>query len=539
MLGHSVTDSQVLYIKKFIRAPSASVVYTSMSCFTTLTRLAYYHGQPEEFIGPRFIILSLKGSIILISLDFFLQREGKLEILLNYKDALTRMLLDFVDIFNMVEILSANECFGVGSFVSEESFIENAIQVFCTISFIIVWVALDINPLEDEDEPEDGDHHSAEQQQSPRTSMDKLYSGITAFSGLCQNLPFFVIRIVVWAQYNLYSLGFLVKNFIVIVLLLRYVEKEIFFKVEGKIKLFSWLSSRSFHGLVTLTGSNLRHQDQVDIICPVFIWLTSYFGYIPNSTMKPVDQDIMMADLWRYLSFCFWYRRLVKFLLHFSTCQCELQRICYKTRHGALRTGQVEKSLRQSKTKELSELVKTANVNIQEALTLIITVKKIKRVQDSVFVDSMFICLNQICGYTDLSLEVNDACTSLNERITTQWGDIGFQGKDPQTDFRGMGVLALDNLLFFASKHTAAARKVLSQSHHPHFWFSYAIAGINITSLALQFLNKGILRSHFYNCKQGRPTVVEFHQVYCYLFFEFSAFWISEEPESVMEFKPS
>ena len=198
-----------------------------MTCFTILTRLAYYHGQPEEFIGPRFIILSLKGSIILIFLDFFLQREGKLEILLNYKDALTRMLLDFVDIFDMVELLSANECFGVGSFVSEESSIEIAIQTFCTFSFMIVWVALDIIPLEDEDEPEDGAHHSAEQQQSPRTPMDKLYSEITAFSGLYQNLPFFVIRIVVWAQYNLYSLGFLVKNFIVIVLLIAICRKHI------------------------------------------------------------------------------------------------------------------------------------------------------------------------------------------------------------------------------------------------------------------------------------------------------------------------
>ena len=59
---------------------------------------------------------------------------------------------------------------------------------------------------------------------------------------------------------------------------------------------------------------------------------------------KPAD-DITMADFWRYLSFCFWYRRLVKFLLHFSTGQCELQRICYKTRHGALRTGQVGKAV--------------------------------------------------------------------------------------------------------------------------------------------------------------------------------------------------
>ena len=50
-----------------------------------------------------------------------------------------------------------------------------------------------------------------------------------------------------------------------------------------------------------------------------------------------------MADFWEYLSFFFWYRRLVKLLLHLSTGQCELQRICYKRRCGAPRTAQVGK----------------------------------------------------------------------------------------------------------------------------------------------------------------------------------------------------
>lgn len=36
----------------------------------------------------------------------------------------------------------------------------------------------------------------------------------------------------------------------------------------------------------------------------------------------------------------------------------------------------------------------------------------------------------------------------LESRITKQWGDIGFQGEDPKTDFRGMGMLGLINLLW-------------------------------------------------------------------------------------------
>ena len=76
--------------------PSLGVVFNLMFCFKALTRQAYYHRQPDEFIGARFIIVSLQASIILILLDFFLERVRKQENLLDYKDALTRILLDFV-----------------------------------------------------------------------------------------------------------------------------------------------------------------------------------------------------------------------------------------------------------------------------------------------------------------------------------------------------------------------------------------------------------------------------------------------------------
>ena len=35
----------------------------------------------------------------------------------------------------------------------------------------------------------------------------------------------------------------------------------------------------------------------------------------------------------------------------------------------------------------------------------------------------------------------------LPARKTKQWQTIGFQGEDPKTDFRGMGILGLENLL--------------------------------------------------------------------------------------------
>ena len=197
--------------------PSYGVVVNLMACFTVLTRQAYYRRQPDEFIGPRFIILSLQASIILILLDFVLQRVRKRDSLLDCKDALTRMLLDFVDIFNMVEILSVNVCVGVGSYVSVESSTEKAIQFFCTMSFMLLLNGQNTVQvmLQDEGEP-----------QSSRTFGDILYSRITKFSCLYQNLPFLIIRIVVWAQYQLYSFGFLVKNLTVIVLSIAILVKN-------------------------------------------------------------------------------------------------------------------------------------------------------------------------------------------------------------------------------------------------------------------------------------------------------------------------
>ena len=39
----------------------------------------------------------------------------------------------------------------------------------------------------------------------------------------------------------------------------------------------------------------------------------------------------------------------------------------------------------------------------------------------------------------------------LRSRITRQWTEIGFQGRNPVTDFRGMGFLGLQNLLWVDS----------------------------------------------------------------------------------------
>lgn len=116
--------------------------------------------------------------------------------------------------------------------------------------------------------------------------------------------------------------------------------------------------------------------------------------------------------------------------------------------------------------------------------------------------------------------------------ISKQWTDIGFQGSDPGTDFRGMGLLSLENLVFFATVFTDHARNILSHSLHPtygqvlilkdsllydHFCYSYpfAVVGINITHLALNLVKAGYLKTHLFNLKSKIYEVEDFHKIYC------------------------
>lgn len=45
------------------------------------------------------------------------------------------------------------------------------------------------------------------------------------------------------------------------------------------------------------------------------------------------------------------------------------------------------------------------------------------------------------------ALKSDERLESDNKLITKQWIDIGFQSSDPSTDFRGMGMLGLTNLV--------------------------------------------------------------------------------------------
>lgn len=97
-------------------------------------------------------------------------------------------------------------------------------------------------------------------------------------------------------------------------------------------------------------------------------------------------------------------------------------------------------------------------------------------------------------------------------------------------------MLGLDNLVYFAEEYNGAARHVLQHSLHPQHGYTFAIVGINLTSMAYKLMQNGTAKSHMYNLKAQHLSLKHFHRLYCYLFYEFDKFWMQSKPTSLMDF---
>ncbi|XP_042507948.1 ELMO domain-containing protein A-like isoform X3 [Macadamia integrifolia] len=78
----------------------------------------------------------------------------------------------------------------------------------------------------------------------------------------------------------------------------------------------------------------------------------------------------------------------------------------------------------------------------------------------------------------------------LHGLISEQWKEMGWQGKDPSTDFRGGGFISLENLLFFARNYPKSFQNLLQkQEGDRSMWeYPFAVAGVNITFMLIQML---------------------------------------------------
>jgi len=176
--------------------------------------------------------------------------------------------------------------------------------------------------------------------------------------------------------------------------------------------------------------------------------------------------------------------------------------------------------------------------------------------------------------------------TELESRISDNWKIIGFQGKDPSTDFRATGMLGLENLLYFAENHPRVAKETLTQSwggkyinekemSMPPFqpgpenaaWYPWATVSISMTQFAVELARTRQLQRLYYEAAgkcavlnmqyanssgtpmqafeteqdwqkdQMRIVRTVFQELFCHLMVSFHKKWINSQPlPSVMDF---
>lgn len=138
------------------------------------------------------------------------------------------------------------------------------------------------------------------------------------------------------------------------------------------------------------------------------------------------------------------------------------------------------------------------------------------------------------------------------------WGDVGFQGDDPSTDFRGMGLLGLHQLTYFASCYPTQAHEILRSSNHPRRYYPFAATGINITNFVWELLNEFHLQAKLFEVLENNRLnyavewnedgsnaetnqlisigVTSIHDIYCEVYIEFNRVWVEKDPQDIMEF---
>ena len=115
-----------------------------------------------------------------------------------------------------------------------------------------------------------------------------------------------------------------------------------------------------------------------------------------------------------------------------------------------------------------------------------------------------------------------------------KWQELGFQGTDPSTDFRGMGLLGLDQLVNYSKLAPKSAHNLWQQSKLGSAWFTFATVGINITALLYGLLVSRSADEYFYT--QSTNHTQSFDQAYQMIFEKFGQYWIIEEAQDVMDF---
>ncbi|XP_075254152.1 ELMO domain-containing protein 2-like [Convolutriloba macropyga] len=268
---------------------------------------------------------------------------------------------------------------------------------------------------------------------------------------------------------------------------------------------------------------------------------------------------------------------LVKWVVHILTGKCGIERVLESKTVQGERLLALERQILFSKTsiknivddftRKTSKSVQTLTGlgGTRELFSVQDSVKRIRAVKVFAFAANktkLDKSMTYICGYRNLIRTAEDlrvtkfdenngshvlmleqlwSCLKLDDadfkRKGEHWKTLGFQGDDPVTDLRGMGMLGLSNLVYFATNHPESAKQLLIRSHNPTIGCSVAITGIDLTNLCYQFLLFGTLKYVFYY-QEGDITcdLATYQETFAKVFQCFDSFWIESKPESIMDY---
>lgn len=141
--------------------------------------------------------------------------------------------------------------------------------------------------------------------------------------------------------------------------------------------------------------------------------------------------------------------------------------------------------------------------------------------------------------------EYSDQIYDKRDIVSGRWSHIGFQGEDPGTDFRGMGMLGLTQLEYLSRRPKTLARDLLKRSLTAECHYPFAIVGINITYNLLNLFRDGSMKHLYYDTsellfrskEQALNPLTTLNMLYVELFLRFDCFWHESKPKTIFEFK--
>lgn len=109
--------------------------------------------------------------------------------------------------------------------------------------------------------------------------------------------------------------------------------------------------------------------------------------------------------------------------------------------------------------------------------------------------------------------------------LTPKWIDIGFQGDDPTTDFRGTGSLGLYNLHNFVTHRQRSALQCLAHARDKQHEYFLACAGINVTHHMMRLFSEPEFCTHFASAVSEEEVLTVFNGLYAEYMTKLDAHW--------------